>query len=384
MRVRDVKIYVLKAPLEAPFFFSAPGLTRQRASTVVEVLTDEGLSGFGEALCHAHQPPEIAAAVVDSCLREMVVGRNPLDVAVLFEEMTSRARPFGPKGAMIGAISAIDIALWDIVGQSAGLPVHQMLGGAFRTSVRPYATGFYRVEGGRYPAMLVDEALGHLAAGFTAMKVKIGFGLEEDIRTVASIRDAVGPEVRVLLDANHAYDVGNARRLISALAPFGAYWLEEPISPEDVEGYAHLRATGPPILLAAGENEYLRTGFWPWLQRGALDIVQPDIAHSGGFTGLSQIRTLALAAGVMVNPHVWGSAIGLVASLHFLATIPTLPLSRAAEEPLLEYDRSTHPFRRELVANPPELVDGRVPVPTAPGLGLTIDRSVLEYYSNLA
>jgi D-galactarolactone cycloisomerase len=381
MRVRDVRTYVLKAPLEQPFFFAAPGLVRQRATTVVEVITDEGLSGFGEALCHGHQPPEIAAVVIESCLREMVVGRDPFDAGVLFEEMTNRARDFGPKGAVIGAISAIDIALWDIMGQAVGKPVHQLLGGAFRTDVRPYATGFYRVEGGRYPDRHIDEALGHREAGFTAMKVKLGFGLDEDIRTVAAIREAVGADVRLLLDCNHAYDVGNARRLIDRLAPFDVYWLEEPISPEDVDGYAHLRATGPGMLLAAGENEYLRAGFWPWLQRGTLDVVQPDIAHSGGFTGLTQIKTLALAAGVLINPHVWGSAIGLVASLHFLATIPPLPISRAAEEPLLEYDRSSHPFRRELVANAPELADGRVPIPTAPGLGLDIDRSVLEHYS---
>jgi D-galactarolactone cycloisomerase len=381
MRVRDIRTYILKAPLETPFFFSAPGVVRQRATTLVEVRTDDGLSGFGEALCHGHQPPEIAAAVIDSCLSEMVIGRSPLDVGVLFEEMTNRSRDFGPKGAMIGAISAIDIALWDIVGQSLGLPVHQLLGGAFRTSLRPYATGFYRVEGGSYPDQLVEEAIGHREAGFTAMKVKIGFGVEHDIRVVAAIREGIGPDVRLLLDANHAYDVGNARRLIAALTPYDIYWLEEPISPDDIDGYVHLRDTGPAMLLAAGENEYLRSGFWPWMQRRAIDVVQPDIAHSGGFTGLTQIRTLALAAGAMVNPHVWGSAVGLVASLHFLATIPTLPLSRGAEEPLLEYDRSSHPFRRELIADAPELVAGRVPIPTGPGLGLTIDRSVLEHYA---
>jgi D-galactarolactone cycloisomerase len=381
MRIRDVRTYSLKAPLEKPFYFAAPGLVRQRASTVVEVITDDGISGFGEALCHGHQPPEIAAVFVESCLRDMVLGRDPFDVGVLFEEMTSRARDFAPKGAGIGAISAIDVALWDIVGQAVGQPVHRLLGGAFRPSLRPYATGFYRVEGGHYPDDLVDEALRHRDAGFTAMKVKIGFGLEEDVRTVAAIREAIGPDVRLLLDANHAYDVGNARRLITKLEPFGIYWLEEPILPNDVDGYSHLRASGPGMLLAAGENEYLRDGFWPWLKRGTLDVVQPDIAHSGGFTGLTQIKTLANAAGVLVNPHVWGSAISLVASLHFLATIPPLPMSRAAEEPILEYDRSSHPFRRELVTNAPDLVDGRVVVPTAPGLGINIDRSVLQRYA---
>jgi D-galactarolactone cycloisomerase len=295
--------------------------------------------------------------------------------------MTNRVRDFGAKGAVVGGISAIDIALWDIVGQSVGKPVHQLLGGAFRTTVRPYATGFYRVEGRTYPDALVEEAAGHVDAGFTAMKIKIGFGFEEDLRAVAAIREGVGPGVRLMLDANHAYDVGTARRLIAELEPHDIYWLEEPIPPEDIDGYVHLRATGPDLLLASGENEYSRSGFWPWLQRGALDIVQPDIAIAGGITGLSQITTIALAAGVRVNPHVWGTAISLVASLHFIATIPPLPISRAAEEPMLEYDRSSHPFRRELIADAPELADGRVAVPTGPGLGIEVDRSVLERFA---
>jgi D-galactarolactone cycloisomerase len=351
---------------------------------VVEVVTDEGLSGFGEALCHGLQPPEIAAAAVDACFRDMVVGRDPFDVAVLYEEMTNRVRDFGAKGAVIGAISAIDIALWDLMGQAVGKPVHKLLGGAFRTSVRPYATGFYRVEGGTYPDALAEEALDHRDAGFDAMKVKIGFGLDEDLRAVAAVREAVGPGVRLMLDANHAYDVGMARRLIAAVEPYDVYWLEEPIPPEDLDGYAHLRATGPRLLLAAGENEDTSRGFWPWVKRGALDVLQPDIAMSGGFTGLSQICALATSAGVRLNPHVWGTAIGLVASLHFIATIPPLPISRAAEEPMLEYDRSSHPFRRELIASAPELEDGRVAVPTAPGLGIEIDRSVLERYATNA
>jgi D-galactarolactone cycloisomerase len=381
VKITEVKTYVLRTPLETPFYFSQPGIVRERASLVVEVVCDDGLSGFGEALCHGLQPPEIAGAAVDSCLAAMVIGRDPFDVAVLFEEMTNRVRDFGAKGAVIAGISAIDIALWDIMGQAVGKPVHKLLGGAFRTTIRPYATGFYRVDGRTYPDALAEEAIGHRELGFTAMKVKIGFGLEEDVRAVAAVREAVGPDVRLLLDANHAYDVATARRLIAEVEPFDIYWLEEPIPPEDIDGYVHLRSTGPRMRLAAGENEYTSKGFWPWLKHGALDVLQPDIAMSGGFTGLAQITTLATAAGVRVNPHVWGTAIGLVASLHFIATVPPVPISRAAEEPMLEYDRSSHPFRRELIASAPELVDGRVPVPTAPGLGIEIDRSVLERFS---
>lgn len=141
MRIRDVRTYALTAPLEQPFYFAAPGLVQQRSTTVVEVLTDEGVVGFGEALCHGHQPPELAAEAVRSCLAEMVIGRDPLAHCVLFEEMVSRARDFGPKGAFIGAISAIDIALWDIAGQALGQPVHQLLGGPFATASSPTRPG---------------------------------------------------------------------------------------------------------------------------------------------------------------------------------------------------------------------------------------------------
>jgi D-galactarolactone cycloisomerase len=381
VKITAVRTYVLKTPLETPFYYSQPGLVTQRASLVVEVRTDEGLSGFGEALCHGLQPPEIAGAAVDSCLRDMIVGRDPSDVVVLYEEMTNRVRDFGMKGAVVGAISAIDIALWDLLGQALGQPVHKLLGGAFRMTVRPYATGFYRVEGRTYPDALAEEARGHLEAGFGAMKVKVGFGIEEDVRAVAAVREAVGPDVRLMLDANHAYDVGTARRLIGAIEPYDVYWLEEPIPPEDLDGYVRLRAMAPRLLIASGENEYSRTGFWPWIQRGALDVVQPDVAMSGGFTGLTQIATLATAAGIRVNPHTWGTAISLVASLHVIATIPPVPISRAAEEPMLEYDRSSHPFRRDLIAEAPDLADdGRVAVPTGPGLGIEVDRAVLERY----
>lgn len=382
MTIRELRTYVLSAPVERPFYSALSGRVTRRASLVVEVITDEGLGGFGEALCHGRQPPELAQSVAEHSLRELVVGRDPFDAGVLWEEMYNRTKDFGMKGAVIGAISAVDIALWDLMGKAAGKPVYKLLGGAFRTTVQPYATGFYRIDGGRYPDALVTEALGYVERGFTAFKVKIGFGVEDDLRTVSAIRSAVGPGVRIMVDANHAYNAAVARRLIRALEEYDVFWVEEPISPEDLEGYAELRAMGSPLLIAGGENEFTRHGFWPWITRRALDVLQPDIAAGGGFTGLRQIMDLALAAGLLVNPHVWGTAIGLAASLQFLAVVPPSPISRGSFEPMLEYDQSVHPFRRELVEHPPEMTDGLVAVPDRPGLGIEINRSVLERFSH--
>jgi D-galactarolactone cycloisomerase len=374
----DVKTYALTADVPIPFYFAQFGTVSRRSTLVVEVVTSEGIGGFGEALCNGHQPPQIAQATVEASLRALLLGRDVLQSAVLYEEGYNLTKDFGMKGAVMGALSAVDIALWDARGKLLGQPIHALLGGAHRTSLAPYATGFYRVPDGSYPSMLAEEAQRHRAAGFDAMKVKIGFGIGNDIASVAAVREAVGPNVRIMADANHAYNAGTARRLVRELDDLDVYWLEEPISPEDIEGYRSLVDMGPKLLLAAGENEFSRHGFWPWVTSRAVDILQPDLAAAGGFTGVSEIRTLALSGGLALNPHVWGSAIGLAAAIQFLATIPPVPISRAGHEPLLEYDQSSHPFRQELVEEPFALVDGRVPLSDRPGLGITVNRELLE------
>lgn len=380
-KITSVTSYVLRAQVPEPFFFAQPGLVTHRSSMIVAIETDEGHVGYGEALCNGHQPAEISAATLESSLKPLIIGRDPMHSAVIYEESYNLTKPFGQKGAVVGAISAVDIALWDIKGQMLGQPVHVLLGGSFRNSVMPYATGFYRVEGGSYPRLLAEEARRHLNSGFKAMKVKIGFGIEDDVRNIEAVRQAVGDDVRILADCNHAYNAGTARRLVRELDKLGVYWLEEPISPEDIEGYKSLVDMGPSMLIAAGENEFSRHGFWPWTTMRALDVLQPDLAAGGGFTGLKEIQTLALSAGLAINPHVWGTAIGLFAALHFIATIPPVPISRAGHEPMLEFDQSAHPFRRELVAEQPGIENGRVLVPNRPGLGITVDREVLRRYS---
>lgn len=221
----------------------------------------------------------------------------------------------------------------------------------------------------------------HLDAGFTAMKVKIGFGIDDDLATLAAIRDVVGGEVRLMADANHAYNASVARRLVRGCEEQDVYWLEEPILPEDLQGYAELRGLGSSVLIAMGEGECGTAGAWAVAASRAADVFQPDIAVAGGFTALRDMAAIARAAGMSVNPHVWGSAIGLAASIQMLATLPPNPISRGETEPMLEYDSSDHPFRRELVTEPITLVGGIVPVPDRPGIGVTVDRSVLNRYA---
>jgi D-galactarolactone cycloisomerase len=380
MKIVNIVPHVLSTPLEEPFSFSQ-GWVDRRSTMIVEVLTDEGVTGWGESLCHGLQPPEVAASFVEFCFKPMLVGRDPFDVEVLWDEMYNRTRPFGG-GAAVNAISGVDIALWDVIGRCLSRPVHKLLGGAFRSDATPYATGFYRREGRDHVEAGVEEARRHASEGFGAMKLKVGFGVEADAEYVYAIREALGSGVRLMMDANCAYDVPAARRLLLECRDAEVHFFEEPLAPEDLEGYKalrHLSAT----YVAAGENLFGKIGYRRWVSEGALDIVQPDLCSSGGFTECKKIAALAQAWNTEVVPHVWGSGIGLAASLQLIATLPPTPLSLNPEEPMLEYDTSSHPFREDLIGGAISPVNGKVPVPQGPGIGVEVDRGVLERYGNL-
>lgn len=379
MKIRDLVVHVLQTPLTEPFAFSQ-GWVRQRSATLVEVITDEGVTGWGEAFAQGLEPPQIAATVLASALRPLLVDADPLATEVLWHRMYHATRDYGRKGSVIAAISAVDIALWDIAGQVRGAPIHALLGGAFRTRVQPYATGFYRVRGQGEAERLADEALRHHAAGFSHMKVKLGFGVADDLECMAAIGRAIaGKGVTLMVDTNHAYGRAEALRLGRALADYDLRWYEEPVVPEDVQGYAELRSklTMP---IAGGENEHTLFGFRDLFAANAVDVAQPDIGSCGGFSAARHIATLAHAHGVAVNPHVWGSAVAQAASLHLIAALPVAHHALYAQQPVLEYDRSSHPFRQHLVREPIAMVDGWVDIPTRPGLGIEIDRGTLERF----
>ncbi|MGE0800345.1 MAG: mandelate racemase/muconate lactonizing enzyme family protein [Lautropia sp.] len=378
-KVRDVKLHVLKAPLAEPFAFSQ-GWVRQRSATLIEIVTDSGLVGWGEAFAQGLEPPEIAAKTVEVALKPLLIGADPTAVEVLWHTMYHATRDYGRKGSVIAAISGVDLALWDIAGKTLNVPVHQLLGGAFRSRVQPYATGFYRIKGQGEAARLADEALRHHEAGFSLMKVKLGYGVEDDIACMQAIRRALdGRAVRLMIDTNHAYGRAEAAALGRALDDYGLLWYEEPVAPEDLDSYVELRRKlSMPI--AGGENEHTLYGFRDFIGRGCVDICQPDLGSCGGFTACRHVVALAQAHGVMVNPHVWGSAVAQAASLQMIAAIPTTNHSLYATQPILEYDRSSHPFRRDLVAKPIDHADGWVAIPTGPGLGIEIDRAVLDRY----
>lgn len=378
MKITDVDVFVLKTPLEQPFAFSQ-GWVHQRAATLVRITTDNGLSGWGEAFAQGLEPPEISAAVIKHALTPIVLNRNPLDINVLWHDMYNTTRDYGRKGSVLAAISAIDIALWDLAGHFYSKPVHQLLGGAFRKTIRPYATGFYRIKGQGEQQRLAQEALQHRDAGFNAMKIKLGFGVDDDITVMEAISDALGPnhDCDLMVDTNHAYGRAEALTLGRALVAHNVRWYEEPLVPEDIEGYKELRrALSVPI--AAGENEHSIYGFNQLLD--VIDIAQPDIGSCGGITAARDITAMAQSKGVMVNPHVWGSAIAQAASIQLIATLPVTNHSLFATQPILEYDRSDHPFRQDLVVSSWSLVDGYIVVPEGNGLGVEVNMETIERY----
>ncbi|GAM58357.1 gluconate dehydratase [Vibrio ishigakensis] len=341
--------------------------------------TDEGITGYGESLCHGLQSPHVAAAMIEHSLKPLLLGRSPFDVEVLWEEMYNLTRPYGQAGIAVNAISGVDIAIWDVIGRALNKPIHSLIGGAFRTEVTPYATGFYRTAVQSYPMASVDEAHTYLESGFEAFKLKIGFGVDEDIALIAAVRESVGPNVKILADANGAYDLATARKLVGETESLNIYLYEELLSPENLKGYKSLKSHSTP-LIAAGEQVFGKMGFQPWLAERALDVIQPDLCSSGGITECKKIAALAQANHTQMIPHVWGSGVGIAASIQFIASLPSTPLSLNPTEPLLEFDQSSHPFRTDLIFDGIEMKNGKVQVPTKPGIGVEVNEEVIEKY----
>jgi D-galactarolactone cycloisomerase len=294
--------------------------------------------------------------------------------------MYNRLRDHGQKGLAIEALSAVDMALWDLKGRHLGVSVHRLLGGPLRDKVEAYATGFYRKRGGDPIAYLVDEAQERVAQGFTGVKLKLGFGMADDIRLCHAVRRAVGDELAIMIDANHGYDATGAIALGRRIEELNIAWFEEPVPPEDLAGYHEVKAAIK-IPIAGGEAEFTRWGFRPLITERLVDILQPDIAAAGGISETKKIADMANAFGVRVNPHVWGTGVALAASLQLIAALPHNPPGLHPIEPLLEFDQSEHPIRMAVIREPIVQRGGWVAIPDRPGLGIEIDRRAIAQFT---
>lgn len=374
--IKKVTCHVVAAPVQRPFTSSRGWLYKTRGSCIVEVETTDGIVGWGE--CYG--PSAVAKAYIETQFGPRIIGRDAFDVEVIWEDLYNRIKDYGGKGMAASALSGIDIALWDIIGKATGRPIHKLIGGAHRSEVTCYATGLYFIDMDRLVEEAVEEARGYVDEGFTAVKMKIGLGDPKlDIRRVAAVREAVGDTTRLMVDANHCMTVPQAIRIGRELEALDIEWFEEPISPEDIDGYVEVtRALD--MAVAGGENEMTRWGFRDIVVRKAMDIIQPDVCAAGGISECRKIATLAAAHGVECVPHAWGSVIGVAATLHFLAALPDQPPSFRPTPPMFEFEQCENPFRDLLSKEPIVQVRGKVQVPTGAGLGIEIERSVLDRY----
>jgi D-galactarolactone cycloisomerase len=226
---------------------------------------------------------------------------------------------------------------------------------------------------------LIEEARGYLDFGFKAMKLKVGFGLQDDLDTIHAIREAIGPEPRLMLDANCAYTAGEAIWLAQRIQDCDIYWFEEPMPPEDIQGHLEFKRKAG-IMLAAGESEFTRYGCRELIAKRAVDIIQPDTCGAGGLSEMMRIIALATAWNVRCIPHVWGTGVGLAANLQLQAAMPHFPTSLFPEESLIEFDRSPNPLREELVEEEFIIEGTRLLIPERPGLGVTLNKAVVKKY----
>jgi D-arabinonate dehydratase len=385
MNIADIRTIALSCKVDPPYA-SAAGVQASRAGLLVEVETDTGIVGIGEAGVGGGA----TADVIAKSLKPLLIGQDPLLIEGLWQKMFARTRQFGRRGLVMQAISGIDIALWDIAGKAAGMPVYRLLGGC-RDRVEAYASGgFYQRD--KSAADLAAEAEGYRARGFKGMKMKVGrnpstqtplrellgqkdfceVDPEEDLTRVAAVREALGPKSKLMVDANCAWSPAMAIAMGREMEQHNLYWIEEPVATDDIEGSAEVaRALAAPV--AGYETELGLYGFRELISRGAVDIVQLDLAWSGGFSEGKRIAAYAHAHHRMVAPHAFAGAVLLVASLHFAAAIPN-----GLE---LEWDQNPNAIREELLKQPLRLEkDGTVKVPERPGLGVELDRAAVERY----
>lgn len=317
MKIRHVQAFPVSFPVP-PDQSVTLGIGRsvKRDAVLVRVDTDEGLVGWGEA--HHGRCPGAVAKLIDTTLSDLVLGKEATDVVGVWQSvyrMQIASHGLGAGAAM--ALSGLDMALWDIRCQMTGWPLYRLLGGQ-RRSVKAYAGGI--ALGWQPPAALADEARGHVAAGYCAIKLRVGDSPARDIERVQAVRKALGDDIEILVDANTNYGLAEALRVMPAFADCGVGWLEEPFAAHDRHAYRELARVGR-VPLASGENHYTRHEFETLLQDDCVAFVQPDISKTGGITETLRIAAMASARKLTVNPHTSLTALNMAASIHLLAAV---------------------------------------------------------------
>ncbi len=368
MKITAVTTHLLQHKLPraigpSTFMYSA------RDSLLVKISTDEGLVGWGETA-----PLGGVRELIDRQLGPSLIGQDPREHRRLWRQL------WGPNFGNGLAVGAVDIALHDLRGKALGLSVADLYGGRLRDRVPAYASTMNYTEGLDPLRQYPEEALAAVRQGFRALKMRIGGQPpSRDLAVVAAVREAVGPDVRLMADGNGAYTVATAIRIGKELDRLGLYWFEEPLPEAHYAGYEVI-TDQLDIAIAGGEVLDSRGAAKELICRRAFDIIQPDVSLCGGVAECLFVAEMARLWGTQCNPHCWGGAIVIAATLHILALLPDETWSRTTETPMLELDVYENPFRDELVTHPVKVREGLVDVPSGPGLGIEINEDVLKRY----
>jgi L-alanine-DL-glutamate epimerase-like enolase superfamily enzyme len=363
--IQTVEARTVRVPLASPVAFSTRRIAA-RHYTLVRVTTTDGVTGYG--FCHGGaQFGGLATMVVREMLRPLLIGRDPHCTEAIWQDLHQETLLNGRAGAVMRALSAVDIALWDRNARSVGLPLWRYMGSYQTETVPAYASGGYYVDGGTDEVR--REVEGHVAAGFDAVKLKIGGASPSaDAARVRTAREILGPDGLLLLDANNAWrDVAHALRALRPLVEFDPYLIEEPFGPEDIESHRRL-ADALPLTIASGEIAGGRHAHRDLLERGGITVLQPDVAVCGGITEWRRIAAMAAGASVPVMSHSFHDI-----NAHLIASVPN--------GRFVEYfpDASILPFRNLLDAQI-QVRDGALVLPTSPGLGFGFEAAALDRY----
>ena len=329
MKITSIKSHVLRYELEKELGYSQQ-YYKHRTAHLVEVQTDEGITGWGECF----GPGNIALAnkfIVEKVIQPLIIGEDPLNKEHIWQKVYNLLRDSGQKGMPIQALSGVDIALWDILGKKTNSPLYQLVGGKCNNEVPVYGYGMMlkkkSVE--ELIPLFQEEAKQIKSKNFKAMKMKVGLGPKEDLKLVQAVRNSIGKDFKLMVDANHAYNLKDALYFGKGLDELDIYWFEEPVAPEDYNGYRELKKNIS-TSVAGGEAEFTKYGWNKLFTNDCIDIAQPEVCGLGGITEYLKVVALAQANFVPVINHVWGSAVSIAVNLHSVSythlTLPTILL----------------------------------------------------------
>ena len=337
MKITSIKSHVLRYELDKELGYSQQ-YYKHRTAHLVEVETDEGITGWGECF----GPGNIALAnkyIVEKVIQPLIKGDDPLKKENIWHKVYNLLRDSGQKGMPIQALSGIDIALWDILAKKSNLPLYQLLGGKTNDKIPVYGYGMMlqKKTVDELCELFKNEASQIKENNFKAMKMKIGMGPKEDLKLVSAVRDTIGSEFKLMVDANHAYNKNDALYVGKGLDEMNIYWFEEPVAPEDYDGYKELKEKLK-TNIAGGEAEFTKYGWNQLIKNNCIDIAQPEVCGLGGITEYLKVSALAQSNFIPIVNHVWGSALSVAVNLHLLTTLPDMPGGLFPTKSMLEFD----------------------------------------------